>query len=233
MKFQILSFDFLAVDIETLRPYSHKRQAFTVTVFRLANETADEICRMCRDLFPSSKCLFLYRDVVATAKSVRRMSFLYPSLHIVNLFGFFSDQMTKVIAEWLGMNGSVFCVRLDNDLILGALFYAISTSRYLDMRRRGFDISALRYEDLVARPVDMCRLILEFCHLPVLLAELAVKALDVDSQRNSGVAKSIIGRIKDPELTPEKKAKLNELLTKYGLPLIGEPNVLEGTLSCS
>jgi len=231
MKFQIVSFNFLAVDIETLRPYSHKRQAFTVAVFRLANETADEICRMCRDLFPSSKCFFLYRDVVATAKSVRRMSFLYPALHIINLFGSSSDQMTKVIAEWLG--GSVFCVRLDNDLILGALFYAISTSRYLDMRRRGFDISALRYEDLVARPLDMCRLILEFCHLPVSLAELAVKALDVDSQRNTIVSKSILGRIKDPELTLEKKAKLNELLTKYGLPLIGQPNVLDGTLCCS
>ena len=188
---------------------------------------------MCRDLFPSSKYLFLYRDVVATAKSVHRVSVIIPKLHLLNVFGSFSDQMTKMIAEWLGLDGSVFCVRLDNDLALGALFYATSTSRYLDMRRRGFDISALRYEDLVARPLDMCRLILEFCHLPVSLAELAVKALNVDSQRNSGVAKSIIGRIKDPELTPEKKAKLNELLTKYGLPLIGEPNILEGTLSCS
>jgi len=188
---------------------------------------------MCRDLFPSSKYLFLYRDVVATAKSVHRMSFIAPKLHLLNVFGSFSDQMTKMIAEWLGMNGSAFCVRLDNDLALGALFYVMSTSLYLDMRRRGFDISALRYEDLVARPLDMCRLILEFCHLPVSLAELAVKALNVDSQRNSGVAKSILERIKYPQLTQEKKAKLNELLTKYGLPLIGEPNILQGTLYCS
>jgi len=79
----------------------------------------------------------------------------------------------------------------------------------------------------------MCRVILEFCRLPVSLAEPAVKAFDVDSQRNSRVARSILGRIKDPQLTLEKKAKLNELLTKYGLPLIGEPNILEGTLSCS
>jgi len=188
---------------------------------------------MCRELFPSSKYLFLYRDVVATAKSVRRISVFYPTLHLLNLFGTFSDQMTKTIAEWQGMSGSNFCLCLDTDLTLGVLFYAVQSSRYLDMRRRGFDISALRYEDLVARPLDMCRIILEFCHLPVSLAELAVKALDVDSQRNSIVSKSVLGRIKDPQLTSEKKAKLNKLLTKYGLPLIGQPNVLEGTLSCS
>jgi len=170
---------------------------------------------------------------VATAKSVHRMSVVFPTLHLLNLFGSFSDQVTKVVAAWIGWRGPAFCVRLNNDLTLGALIYVMSTSLYLDMRRRGFDISALRYEDLVARPLDMCRVILELCHLPVSLAELAVKALDVDSQRNSRVAKLIIGRIKDPELTLEKKAKLNELLTKYGLPLIGEPNVLEGTLSCS
>jgi len=91
----------------------------------------------------------------------------------------------------------------------------------------------VRYEDLVARPLDLCRVILEFCRLPVSLAELAVKALDRDSQRNSISAKSLIGRMKDPQLTPETKETLNELLKKHGLPLIGEPNIVEGTLTCS
>ena len=110
--------------------------------------------------------------------------------------------------------------------------YTITTASYLDLRRRGFDVSALRYEDLVARPLDMCRVVLEFCHLPVSLAELGVKAFDVDSQRNSVFAESIIGRFKEPELTAQIKLKLNELLKKFGLPQIGEPGILEGTLSC-
>jgi len=79
----------------------------------------------------------------------------------------------------------------------------------------------------------MCRVVLEFCHLPVSLAELAVKAFDVDSQRNSIVAKSVIGHLKEPELTPQREKKLNEMLKKFGLPLIGEPRIMEGTLSCS
>ena len=175
----------------------------------------------------------MYREFVAVAKSLHRLSITSPSLLLVHLLGRFSGQMTKMFAEWKGFDGSDFCVRLDNDLTFTVLIYGLVTSAYLDARRRGFDISAVRYEDLVARPLDMCRVILEFCHLPVSLAELAVKALDRDSQRNSVIAKSSIGHVKEPMLTPKKKANLNELLKKYKLPLIGEPNVLEGTFSCS
>ena len=185
-----------------------------------------------RELFPSSKCLFMYRDVVPVAKSMYRLSMVIPTMRIAVLLGYFSGRITKVIVDSLGIDGSDYCLRLDNDLTGGVLVYAVTTSVYLEMRRRGFDVSALRYEDLVARPLDMCRVILDFCHLPVSLAELAVTALDRDSQRNSICAESVLGRFKEPQLTPHKKAKLNKLLKKFGLPLIGEPGIVEGTLSC-
>ena len=164
---------------------------------------------MCRDVFPSSRCLFLYRDVVAVAKSFSRISAVDPVLRLVSSLGSLSDQMMKLVARWVGLIGSDFCVRLDNDLALGVLFCAPAISMYLDARRRGFDVRAVRYEDLVARPLDTCRIVLEFCHLPVWLAELAVTALDRDSQRNSFIAKSVVGRVKNPVLMPEKKAQLN------------------------
>jgi len=133
----------------------------------------------------------------------------------------------------LGHRGSDFFAGLEmcDGLTLEVLIYARTICSYLDLRRRGLDVSALRYEDLVARPLDMCRVILEFCHLPVSLAEKAVKAFDTDSQKNSVLAQSLIGNFKEPELTPQRKVKLNELLKKYGLPLICEPGIIEGTLS--
>jgi len=175
----------------------------------------------------------MYRDVVTTAKSVYRMSMVLPSTRLGSLLGYLSGHMTKVIVDSMGHDGSDFCVRLDNELSAGVLLYAVIAGSYLDLRRRGFDISALRYEDLVARPLDMCRVLLEYCHLSVSLAELAVKAFDVDSQRNSILAKSVIGHFKEPQLTRQTKTKLNELLMKHGIPLIGEPGIIEGTLSCS
>jgi len=174
----------------------------------------------------------MYRDVVTMAKSFHRASLVIPPLRLARLLGQFSGIVTKSVIDSIGFDGCDFRVRLDNDLTFGVLFYAVSAASYLDLRRRGIDVSALRYEDLVARPVDMCRVVLEFCHLPVSLAELAVKAFDVDSQRNSPLAKSVIGHFKEPELTAEIQIKLNELLKKFRLPLIGEPTIMEGTLSC-
>jgi len=174
----------------------------------------------------------MYRDVVATAKSYYRMSMTRPFFRLIMLLGYFSGNMTKMIVDASGFNGSEYRVRIDDDLTFGVLMSGMFRSGYLDLRRRGFDVSAVRYEDLVARPLDMCRVVLEFCHLPVSLAELAVKAFDVDSQRKSTMAKSVIGHFKGPELTPQRRNKLNVLLKKFGVPLIGEPQIMEGTLSC-
>ena len=190
-------------------------------------------CLLYRELFPSSKCLFMYRDVVPVAKSLYRLSMVVPTLRLCYLLGYFSGQVTKAIVSTVGIVGSDYCVRLDNDLTAGVLLYAVTTSVYVDMRRRGFDVSALRYEDLVERPLDMCRVLMEFCGLPLSLAELAVKAFDVDSHRNAASAESVLRRFEEPQMTLQKKVKLNELLKKFGLPLIGEPGVVEGTISCS
>ena len=173
----------------------------------------------------------MYREVVTGAKSLYRLSLIDPFLHLFWIVGRLWGPLTMMISDTIGY----LCCRvrrLDSDLTIGILTWAVATKTYLDMRRRGFDVSALQYEDLVAHPLDVCRVILEFCGLPVSLAELAVAALEVDSQRNSVAAKSKIGKFKEPELTQHRKAKLNELLKQFDVPLIGEPDMLEGTLVC-
>jgi len=174
----------------------------------------------------------MYRDVEKVAKSVYRTSQVLPNLNLVTKFGRLSGQFTKTVLNLMGFNGSDFCVPFDNDMMLGSVFAVVVASCYIDARRRGLNVSALRYEDLTARPLEMCRVLLEFCHFPVSLAEKAVKAFDIDSQRNSAMARSIIGNFKAPEMTSQTKEKLNELLKKYGMPLIGEQGILEGTLRC-
>ena len=184
------------------------------------------------ELFPSRRCLFMYRDVEAVAKSTYRLSLVLPSAHIGFVFGKFSSRVVKIMTDSMGYDGDEFDIRLDNHLLAGVILAIGATSKYIESRRRGFDIQAVRYEDLVAHPLEMCRVILEYCHLPKSLAEQAVKAFDIDSQRNSPAAKSIIGHFKEPEVTPQIKAQLNTLLSKHGMPLIGEPGIIEGTLKC-
>ena len=37
----------------------------------------DNLLLVCRNLFPSSRCLFMYRDIVTTAKSFYRLSLIH------------------------------------------------------------------------------------------------------------------------------------------------------------
>jgi len=184
-------------------------------------------------MFPSSKNLFQYRDVVACARSLNRVIVVLPASRLAMLTGQISGHLIKMVMDSIGCNGADFRVHLDNDLAYGVLLCAVTTSAYLDVRRRGFDIRGVRYEDLLERPLDMCCVLMEFCRLPVSLAELAVKAMDFDSQRNSISSRASVGQYTEQQLPSKTKEQLNKLLTKYGLPLIGDPNILDGTLSCS
>jgi len=176
----------------------------------------------------------MYRDLLKAAQSNHRLSMVVPQFRVLYYFEGKAVYFMKPLAEHHGVDLSAVVkpMRSDNNLLLCVLFAALPVASYLEMRRDGFDVSAVRYEDLVARPLDMCRVVLEFCHLPVSLAELAVKAFDVDSQANSRVAKSAIRHFKEPRLTLKTRKELNGILKKLGVPWVGEPCVIEGTLSC-
>ena len=174
----------------------------------------------------------MYRDILTVAKSIYRLTMVLPSVRLACMLGHLSGRMTKLMVDSMGFDGSAFCQRVESAMACGVVLSAVTTTSYLDLRRRGFDVRAVRYEDLVARPLGMCRVILEFCRLPASLVTLAVRAFDVDSQRNCVLARSVIGMFEEPQLTEQTKARLNELLKQYGMPLIGDPGIIEGTLTC-
>jgi len=93
--------------------------------------------------------------MVAVAKSMHRLTMVLPSLRLGCLLGCISGNITKIIADSMGFDGCDFKVRADNGLTGGVLLFAVTTSSFLDLRRRGYDVSAVRYEDLVARPLEI------------------------------------------------------------------------------
>ena len=95
---------------------------------------------MFRDLFPSSKCLFMYRDAVRSARSFHRLSMTIPTVRLAALIGRFSDKVTAKVLDSIGLVGSDWRVRLDNELALGVFNHAVTTYVYLDVRRRGVDV---------------------------------------------------------------------------------------------
>jgi len=119
----------------------------------------------------------MYWYIVTVAKSVYRMSMVLPSLRLGYILGSSPATWRRLSSTPSALTASISACAWTT--IWRFLVVAVTTYSCLDLSRHGFDISVLRYEDLVVRPLDMCRVILEFCHL------LAVKAFDVDSQRSS------------------------------------------------
>jgi hypothetical protein len=142
------------------------------------------------------------------------------------LFGSVTEQLMTAH----GLTGSHCRFRIVHDLTFPLIVAAVGFSSYNKLWPQNRDMRAVSYEELVSRPVDVCRAILEFCGLPGTLTERAVKGLEVDSQRNSVLAKSVIAAFKEPQLTEQDKDMLNEILSRLGLPLIGQDIVIEGRL---
>jgi len=135
--------------------------------------------------------------------------------------------------DWLGYGGNdMMNMQFENQLSSRVVISLISMKAYVDFRRRGFDIKGIRYDDLVARPFEICQRLLEACGLDVSLAEKAITCIKNDSQRNTKISQTNLKklRIQDLEITPQIAESLNSLAAKYDMPPINEECILEGTM---
>jgi Sulfotransferase family len=185
-------------------------------------------------MFPNTHYLFMYRDVVKVSKSLYRIAYPLPSIWLAFKLGRLSGSLTEKVIESMGIDGRDYHHRLRDDMELGVLLFCLLTRVYLDLKHSGrTDVVGVRYEDLVDNSAETIRRILEHCHLPAELVTPALRGLEVDSQRNSMLAKDAIGSLPEPALTPDVIVRANEWLGKTGLPLVGEECLIEGTITCS
>ena len=85
-----------------------------------------------RTLFPASRCLFMYRDIVAVAKSFYRLTLVDAYLRLFWFVGRLSGPMTMMINETFGSLCSRV-PRLDSELTVGVLLAAVATRTYLEL----------------------------------------------------------------------------------------------------
>ena len=111
------------------------------------------------------------------------------------LLGRLSESVSARLFARCGDILSDYHVLIENDLTLGAVYALVSMKAYLDFRRRGFDISAIRYEDLVERPLEICRRAMEACGLPVSFADNIVSCMQQETGRlQASIARLQISR---------------------------------------
>jgi len=134
--------------------------------------------------------------------------------------------------DQMGYGGNDYINMRFENLLTWAAARALATMKaYVDFRRQGFDIKAVRYEDLVARPLETCQRLMEACGLPVPLAQKAVRCMQDDSQKKTKISRESLGRFRDAEVTPKIMESMNRLAAKHDLPPVNEQCILDGTIS--
>ena len=124
-------------------------------------------------LYPHAKFLFMYRNIENVSTSVYRSMQFNPLVLIMFYASFFT---TKVLPrnECLAKSRSL--------LDLGTFAWCVSITQYQQCKEACPDLRCVTYEDLMADPGKMMKLILKFLDLPEELAERTLAGLKEYSQ---------------------------------------------------
>ena len=172
-------------------------------------------------LFPHSHNLFLYREGLAVARSVAKCADGVLSIAILQVVGRWSGAITKKLVEGMGLHSENFQIKLESDLHWGTIMWAAAIRQYLDFRKQGINIVAVRFEDLLKDSKCAFRKIFEYCGLP-----FDAKALEVgmskDSQRGSPISHECLKYYKPDEYTGKVKVLAERICDQFDVPRFGE-----------
>ena len=210
------------------KPISRPISAYLLKTTGPTIEAVPEFIR----IFPESKHLFMYRNAFPMTKSCYKTSKQLPLLDLVFLVTPWSQTLTRAGVAAMGLSADMFKVRCSDGMVFCLYVWAVIISRYREYVSREIDIVAVKYEDLVERPLEATRTVFKYCGVPVEWAEQAINALKKDAQRLSPLSRKNLDRVKlNMELTPQRKREMNAICDQFGLPRIPQECVLERTIT--
>jgi hypothetical protein len=186
-----------------------------------------------RSVFPDAICLYMYRDVLTVAKSLNRIFHAFPTSYLMIRLQFIWPGVIPRFYDSILQWGQDFAdLRPTDNLSVFIYSWALSVRAYKEMVERGEETGAVLYDDLVARPAENFRRILEYCKLPVDLLNDALAGLKFDSQWNTHISRSKLGQIQESRLNEESVRAANDIMKKMNLPDVQDSVKLERTITC-
>ena len=156
-----------------------------------------------------------------------------PMLQVAYFLAKFSANANGHAMDAMGFPGDEFKIKAVDSHTIGIFVFIVASKFYLELLNEGFDVVGVRYEDIVGKSSSTfaCKQILDYLGMPESLVPLGQEGLKQDSQKESVFSREILGRHKDPEITPKSRELANKLLRKYGMPILGEDPLLPGTIT--
>ena len=182
-------------------------------------------------LYPNSRQLFMYREGLKVAQSLVRISTQALMFALTLIATKIHPRLAQMSFEAMGLPGKNLKIKLPSPMTFCVHFWAKICCKYLDLRKDRYEISAVKYEDVVKHPLEATNAIFKYCNLPDELAEKAIKALNKDSQRHSPFSMKNMSKVETLQLVGEDKVTADAICDHMGLPRISEPCNLEGTIT--
>jgi len=182
-------------------------------------------------IFPESKQLFMYREGIKVAQSLVRTSTQMPMLALTFVLTKIHPKLAELSVEAMGLPAKDFKVKIPSPLAFSVFVWAVCCNKYLNLRRDGYTIDAVKYEDLVKHKLEATKAIFRYTGIPEEWAAKAVKALDRDSQRHSPLSMKNIGSLPNLELTKEDKVITDAICDRMSLARVPDKCDLDGTVT--
>ena len=178
---------------------------------------------------PQSKHIFLYRNAEDRARSIARAFNTVEAGNVeldpINLR--VRTKFVPLLTQYAdrATNGELSKVEFS------MLAWLSGMQKYLEQHEAGIPMCAVRYEDMIAEPEQIVRLLFEYCELPTTPEYIAkgVKAFERDSQQGSSLARNNLKQNRQNQLTEEHLQEIHQLLADH--PTLKTPDfIVPGTL---
>ncbi|XP_064637315.1 uncharacterized protein LOC135493716 [Lineus longissimus] len=181
-------------------------------------------------IFPNVIQLFMYRDYLDTLISWRQTT---SETNVLDKIFRFADVPSPSImfGDTEGMEWMKDEAEQHDFLHYGCLHICWLIYCYLEYQRSGIKIAALKYDDFMKCPHEVCRKLLRHCDIPEKYATDAVKAMQRDSQRGTSFSRQGRNGLKKPAITEELLRKFDGYCRRVGIPLMSESLPLPATIT--
>ena len=212
----------------TCKPVNFPKEVIAY-VFKPIAATLDTIPAIQR-VYPNAKHFFCYRDIEAMANAIQKLRNVCPLGRLIWLGGSKSSFLMKQLVTTGGMN-SIKPIKFTHPTDIGAIIWAVSVRRYLDMRQQGVNIAGFFYGDLVKNKRFAVEKAFEFSGIPQELVDVGVRGLDRNSQENSGISTKELDQYVDCSIKSSDLISSGKILKVFDLARYEDGFLLEGTIS--
>ncbi len=200
-------------------------------VLKLRNQCLD-IMDIFIEAFPDAKHLFMYRNAIDWIASLYRLFVQSGNTDRRMTL----DEAIEWQASYLNLSADDVAGYFDHGIqsysppTSLSISWLIMMARYVELTARGYDLPAIRYEDLIAHRDEILSAIFTFLELPDSAISQAQTAFNRDSQAGTRLARENSQKGNAIQLPEEDLDQIKQILGKQSI--INRPDIiLSGTLS--